>query len=164
MPIEFKKESPLGQGLEKWWQGLEDRRGDRAVLRRAKNVQEIALLPEFHRALQKVRPFFKKEKHWEDQMAPVFGLLSHVRNHTDGKLALQMAQPSESPVVSELRFRRLIQKEQRTDLYPALIRILRILKGKTDLYDLARSVYYWGPNIKKQWAYDYFSKIKDKQP
>ena len=163
MPVKFEKESPLGQKLKKWWQSLEEHRGDRAVLRRAKNVQEIALLPEFHRALQKVRPFFAHEKHWEDQMAFVFGLLSHVRDHKERKLAEQMAQPNDSPVVSELRFRRLIQRE-REDLYPAMIRILRILKGGADLHDLARSVYYWGPNIKKQWAYAYFSKIKDKQP
>lgn len=158
MSVKFEKESPLGQKLKEWRQSLEEHRGDRAAFRRAKNVQEIVLLPEFHRAHRQFRHFFRNEKNWEYQMAAVFGLLCHVRIQEEERLALQMAKPAKNPVVSELRFRRLIQKD-RKELYPNLIRILRILKGKADLHDLARSVYYWGPKIKKQWAFDYFGNI-----
>ena len=161
MSVDFKKDKPLGEELYKWWKALEEYKGDRSAFSRAKNIQEIMLLPEFYRSLNRFRPFFKNEASWENQMAAVFGLLSHVREHTEeiGEMALQMAKPAESPIVSELRFRRLIQRE-RKDFYPALIRILRILKRKANLYHLARSVYYWGPQVKKQWANTYFTNIK----
>ena len=158
--INFKKDSPLGAELEKWRLDLQDHKGERAAFCRAKGISEIILLPDFHYVLHRFRNFFSKEKHWEDQTAAVLGLLSHIRETEDETLAKQMAGDGESPPVRELRFRRLIQTGNRENLYKALIRILRMLKNRANPYDLANSVYYWGPKVKKDWAYDYFSNIK----
>ena len=41
--ISFRSETALGQTLLRWWQGLDNNRGDRAELRRAHNLTAIAL-------------------------------------------------------------------------------------------------------------------------
>jgi len=66
------------------------------------------------------------------------------------------------PMVSELRFRRLLQRDT-VDIYPAMIRILRMLKGSADIHDLAGSVFFWGDNVKKRWAYAYFPRALKKK-
>jgi len=40
----------------------------------------------------------------------------------------------------------------------AMIRVIRMLKYRSNPYDLAESVFYWGDVIKKEWAYTYFPK------
>ena len=65
------------------------------------------------------------------------------------------------PIVSELRFRRLIQRD-RADLYISMIRVLRMLGNKGNLHDLAKSVYFWGDGVKRRWAFEYFPNTPDK--
>ena len=62
------------------------------------------------------------------------------------------------PVVSELRFRRLLRMP-RAELYRPMIRILALLDHQANLYELAESMFWWGPNIQKQWAFIYFPKL-----
>lgn len=166
--INFDKKSPLGEELEKQRLDWQEHKGDRAAFCRAKGVSEIVLLPEFHYSLRRFKRFFSKERYWEERIAAVLGLLSHVRETENKSLAKQMAGDGETPLVSKLRFRRLIQRNRREDLYAPLIRVLRMLKKRADPHDLANSVYYWGDKywgdkIKKDWAYDYFSNIKTKK-
>lgn len=161
MNISFKNHPELKKELKNWWYNLQNQKGDRASFCRAKGVTDIILLPEFHRACSRFRPFFSSESNWEDRLASILGLCSHVREETeDKKLAEAMAEGD--PAVSELRFRRLIQQD-RKDLYISMIRILRMLNSKANLYDLADSIYYWGPERKKNWASSYFKKLPDKK-
>jgi len=60
------------------------------------------------------------------------------------------------PVVSGLRFRRLLKCQTPEDLYPMLRRTIRLLDKRADLYSLANDVLYWGEDVRKQWAYDYY--------
>ena len=160
MTITFDADKPLGEALQKWWEDLQDRNGDRAELRRAETVADVILLPAFQRACQRLKPFFQHEEHWESRLAAVLGLLAHVRHINPGQsLAIQMA--GNPPVVSELRFRRLIQRD-RADLYISMIRVLRMLGNKANLHDLAYSVYFWGDGVKRRWAFDYFPNTPDK--
>ena len=148
------QEQTLEYHLVAWWGGLNDRRGERAELRRAKSVTEVIMTPSFQklctRLVEQLPSGFDKES-----VAAIVGLLSHVEKTTDKKLASQMSEGS-PPVVSELRFRRLLQRD-RNELYVAMIRIIRMLKKKVNPYDLIASVYYWGDKQKKDWAYAYFA-------
>ena len=160
MKISFAADNPLGEALQKWWEELQERSGDRAELSRAKTVADVILLPAFQRACQRFKPFFHHQENWESRFAAIIGLIAHVRNPSHTKLALAMA-GNPKPVVSELRFRRLIQRD-RDDLYVAMIRILRMLGNTANLSDLANSVYYWGDGVKRRWAFDYFPNTPDK--
>jgi CRISPR system Cascade subunit CasB len=111
--------------------------------------------PAFQRLCQRLKP----EPQEQRQLASVVGLLAHVRHTTGQKLAYQMA--GNPPVVSELRFRRLLQRD-RTDLYGAMIRILRMLDHRANLPDLISSVFYWGDKVRKDWAFYYFPNTPEK--
>jgi len=160
MKGKFDVDNALGQALQRWWDSLQSRSGDRAELRRAKTVADVILLPAFQHACQRFKPFFQNEKNWEYRLAAILGLLAHVRSPSHQKLALAMSGKPQ-PVVSELRFRRLIQRD-RNELFVSMIRIIRMLGNQANLHDLANSVYYWGDRVKQEWAFDYFPNTPEK--
>ncbi len=165
MSVNFDSDSPVGQIINEFWQGLEDDKGSRAELRRCKRPDEVVMVPAFHRLCHRVRPLMKHERDgWEMRLAAIAGLLAHVRQlDTRRTLAEQMAaSKGDSPVVSELRFRRLLQRDRR-DLYGALIRVLGLLDKTANPFDLARSVYYWGDGERKRWAFAYFPRVPEKK-
>ena len=162
----FDADTALGKELKAWWEELHGkgkfsenpRTGDRAELKRAKTVTDVILLPAFQKACPRFKPFFKDDQDWEtsvDRLAAILSLLAHVKEESqDFSVAYQMA-GKPKPKLSELRFRRLIQRD-RDQLYLAMIRVIRKLDHKANLYDLANSVYYWGDKVKRDWAFDYF--------
>jgi CRISPR system Cascade subunit CasB len=58
-------------------------------------------------------------------------------------------------VVSELRFKSLLKADSIDDVFIDLRRVLPLIGKKADIYQLAKDVYYWNDNTKKQWAYSY---------
>ena len=160
MTGKFDADKPLGRLLQKCWDDLQRNRGDRAELRRAKNLNDIILMPVFQRTCLGFSPFFQNEDHWETRLAAVLGLLAHVRTTTNQELAVQMA-GKPKPVISELRFRRLLQRD-RKELYSTMVRVLHMLGNKANLHDLANSVYYWGDRVKRDWAFAYFPNTPNK--
>jgi len=40
-----------------------------------------------------------------------------------------------------------------------MIRILRLLRGEADIHSLAESTYFWGDEVRKRWAFDYFGNL-----
>lgn len=164
MSIKFKHDSVVGEILFKFWQSLDKNRGGRAKLRRCKTITDVIMSPSYQILCARLRPTMKYENNFEERIAAVIGLLSHIKLHAQGKsVPQQMAELNgNNPLVSELRFRRLLQRS-REDLYGALIRILRMLNGKANLYNLSESVFYWGDNIKKQWSFDYFPLVPEKK-
>lgn len=167
MSVNFKADAPVGQILTEFWQGLEENKGSRAQLRRCKTPQEVVMVSAFHRLCRRLRPLMQGEREgWEMRIAAIAGLLAHVRKLDSRKtLAGQMAEKrpgGDSPVVSELRFRRLLQRD-RQDLFAALVRILGLLDKAANPFDLARSVYYWGDQERKRWAFAYFPNVPEKK-
>jgi len=149
MSSRFSKGSTATKTLTKWWQGLEQNKGIRAELRRCATPNAVILHPAFQALCTRVKPQPQELR----QLASVVGLLAQVQHTTTQTLARQMA--GNPPVVSELRFRRLLQRE-RDDLYHAMIPILHVLDHRANLPDLIESVFYWGDPVRKRWAFDYF--------
>ena len=161
----FGESSAAAKTLIGWHASLENNKGHRARLRRAKSPNEVALLQPFHQLLSDLDA--TGENVDCEPMSFVAGLLAHVDRHVGGAtLPQQMAAPKgNNPVVSPLRFRRLLEHRVLDEkFYAAMIRILRILDGKVNLYDLARDLYYWqishqywNDRLRKQWAYHYYA-------
>jgi len=170
MSISFSHESAPGKELMSWWLGLEDDKAGRAELKRCSCASEVMMTIAYQRLCQRLRPFFpENNNYWQIKLAMISGLASHIKPETEHKkiektserkkyLARQMADTGESSrsAVSELRFRRLLQRDS-DELYHPMIRIIRMLKGKANLYSLSESMFYWGDSIKKDWAFAYFS-------
>ncbi|MHC1625777.1 MAG: type I-E CRISPR-associated protein Cse2/CasB [Methanoculleaceae archaeon] len=143
-----------------WWRSLEKMRGGRADLRRCRTPEEVFFVPEYHHLLSLVRPFGKPKL---EEMAIIAGILSHVKdNDESAPVAEQMAQikgAGDSPLVSETRFRRLMQITSPEELYPAMIRLVRHLGGVVNIPDLVKSLYWWNDKTRKRWALVYYEKI-----
>ena len=160
----FSPGSEFGKALESYWESLEDNRGDRAILRRCNGAFHVVMTPIFHHQLRDWHRYFSGETNYEEQLAQIMGLLAHVRFHrADISIAKQMATGrGGDPAVSELRFQRLLQKT-REKYYQSMIRVIKLLRGELNIHDLAKSTYYWGDNIRRQWAYDYYENIRNKK-
>lgn len=142
--------------LRRWWEGLAENRGDRAELRRCESIDRVLLSEAYHKLRKRLSE--KGLQVSDDQMGAVAGLLAHVQEHAPEKtsLAAQMAGGDDTPPVSGLRFRRLLRRENREDLYRSMIRIVRLLDRRVHIYSLAADIYYWGPSVRKQWAQQYY--------
>ena len=156
--FKFEEDSYVGETLLEWWQKLEDRRGDRADLRRAASVTDVAKLPAYQRLYARLDPVRECTPHEQDRLAAVVGLLAHLKVASEQSLPQAMSerpQDSDRNPVSELRFRRLLDSPDIDALFTGLRRVLPLIEHKADLLKLAGDVFYWGDKVKKRWAYDY---------
>ncbi|KIX10836.1 type I-E CRISPR-associated protein Cse2/CasB [Dethiosulfatarculus sandiegensis] len=159
-----------------WWEDLVNSSADRAWLRRSRSPGELAMCPAYHSLLARYRQAELNVNKWNGpKLAVMAGLAAHVKGRVeDTPLAKQMALPpkkGDNPRVSELRFRRILSKTTLDDLYLPMYRVLRMLDGVCDLWDLARSIYWWEKNTLNQqgkqdtrtrWAVEYYSHLKTK--
>jgi CRISPR system Cascade subunit CasB len=142
-----------------WWKTLEDNKGGRAELRRAKKLEQVFYSPQFHGLYRKISPIgWRNEK----KIALMAGVLAHIRSDAASQsVATQMAAPGKSgskAVLSGLRFRRLLQHDSPEELYIPIIRIIRLLDKKINIADLAQSLYWWNSRTKMDWSLSYYGK------
>jgi CRISPR system Cascade subunit CasB len=156
----FSPDSDSGKALLEWWRELQNNSGARVELRRCRDFPQVLLVPEFHRLCNRMRPYMNRPSGWEPQLAAVAGLLAHVKQSGSRGLAEQMAE-GDSPKVSQLRFRRFLQRE-RDDLYPAMIRLIHMLGDTANVLDLASVVFFWGEKTRQRLAFTYFPKVANK--
>lgn len=163
----FKPDGPPGEILKDWWLTLQNHRGDRAELRRARSPDDAALIPVTIDLVTRLRGTdISGHGGWIGRVPAIAGLAAHLNPnapdavlHDATPLAERMAAPKgDRPRVSELRFRRLL-RTPRTELYRPMIRVLSLLDGRANLYELAESLFWWGPRIQREWAYLYFPKL-----
>ncbi|HOX57832.1 MAG TPA: type I-E CRISPR-associated protein Cse2/CasB [Verrucomicrobiota bacterium] len=145
-----------------WWVELEQNRDERASLRRARSPQDVAYCPSFHRLLNQMRgQGYPLGVEGATALAVVAGVIAHVKAHTaDASVAENMAtpkMPGGGARVSGLRFRRILVVPDRDELYPHLVRIVRLLGGSVNLVSLANAAFWWNERTKKEWAYKYYA-------
>ncbi len=163
----FAKGTAGGDALEAWLRQLGENHGERATIRRCRDENAVAVQPAFVRFAARELAATPGEL---PRLGLIFGLASHLKPEaaksviaSDLALSSQMAQhrgENNSPVVSSLRFRRLLQLE-RDELYRPMLRVIGMLDGAANLYDLADSVYYWGDHVRRRWAFDYFPRVSE---
>ena len=162
MPLQFRQDNKVRSVLHEWWAHLEDNKGDRAALRRCQEPLEALFVPAYHRLYHELR---QHDGSSDLRLPAIAALLAHVKSEvTDKEFASQMATPKltggETPRLSELRFRRLLQCQTVNELFPALRRVVYVLDGSVNLYSLADSVYWWGEKVRRDWAYAYYGSLK----
>ncbi len=141
-----------------WWSMLKDHKGDRAALRRCYESPDIISHTKHLVLLSKKLNDSVLTDFEVNKIMPIFGLLSHVKlDDKNKKIAIAMAQPkNNNAIVSEVRFQRILQSKNQSELYPLLLRGIKMLDYKISVYDLITSIYYWGDKKKKEWALDYY--------
>lgn len=156
--LRFNKDSAELKDFIIWWESLDEKRGDRAELRRCATLTEVAFTPAYHRLRQTL---CHHGTVYDDGLVLAVGLAARVKsNDMDGTIAEQMAsgKTNNSARVSGLRFRRLLKIEDKEVLFPAMGRIIALMDRRANLSSLIQSVYFWNERSRKQWAFDYYSK------
>jgi CRISPR system Cascade subunit CasB len=150
------------QALYGWRAGLEENRGDRAMLRRCQSPVEVAFTPAFHRLGSALREIARVDP---DRLARVAGVIAHARlqeGPSRDRFAQQLAESAGGRArVSGLRFRRLLAEDDPERLYEMMIRLVRHLDGNADLGSLAQGLYWWNQQTKKRWAQDYYERAPE---
>jgi len=157
--IVWTAESHFGKALLRWWQGLEEDRANRAILRRCATLNEVALSDAYQRFYRYMLAcgWPENASEWQrDKLAAIAGLSAHVKTDDTQRLSIKMSELNgDKPLVSELRFRDLLKVDTTEDLYVSLRRVLPLVGHQASIVQLARDVYFWGDDTKKQWAYSY---------
>jgi CRISPR system Cascade subunit CasB len=162
--ISWSADSHFGKVLHQWWQGLETDRATRAALRRCATLDEVSLSPAYQRFYRYMLAcnWPVDAAPWQnDKLAAIAGLLAHIKTDDTQRLPIKMSELSgDKTLVSELRFRNLIKVDNGDDLFISLRRTLPLINHQASIHQLARDVYWWGDETKKQWAYSYHWPVK----
>ena len=162
--ISWTAEGHFGKVLYRWWQGLEEQRASRAMLRRCSTLDEVSLTPayqRFYRYMLACNWPADAELWQNDKLAAIAGLLAHVKTDDAQRLSLKMSELSgDKPLVSELRFRDLLKIDTTDDLFISLRRALPLIGYQVSIHQMASDIYWWNDDTKKQWAYSYRWPVK----
>jgi len=168
-PKLFEEGHPASIALLEWWESILLQKGDRAELRRCKNLEDIQKTSAYQRSYWRLIEEFRKgeNKVSNEQMAIIIALAAYI---DDNKTAYEDADKQktdyfgyqisrgEKPKLSELRFRRLLKIDDREKLFRFLIQVIRMLDKKINLLDLLGIAYFWGDKTKTELAYKYYEK------
>ncbi len=152
-----------GRIAAEWWRVLnpKDRakqtglqRAALAHLRRARTpldaMRETATL----QLIQRLPRYGNK-----DRVAALAGILAWVREDNERSVARFVGRRSleeTEAVLSESRFRRLMQVEGNEELMDAMRRLVHLAGGTVNVRDLSGSVLYWGDRVRKRWIFGYY--------
>lgn len=146
--------------LRKWWASLDDNRGARARLRRAKTPDEVFISPDYQRGLLPLLKAAGIEMEPKDaaRLARAAGVLAHVRTLlAEGHFARQLA-PAESgqESVRDPRFKKLLATTDPDDLFLMLRRLVAYLGGTAELRSLVTGASDWTDKTRRDWAIQYY--------
>ena len=153
----------IGRLATRWWQALQPseddgpkRRGDRgalARLRRCASVNQAVFEPATH---ELCRVLGAKEFDL-DRVALIAAVLAHVRkNDASQKVPRQIGRAGETALMSELRFRRLLQADTADDQLTGFRRLAALVGGSLNVSDLAAALWRWDENDRRRWVYAYY--------
>lgn len=147
-------------------------RGDRALLRRCRSLDEIRLTPVFYALRQQLAAQnveVAADYQGDEKLAIILGLAAWVKvNDESQRFSQQLAgrrSGTTDAKLSGLRFRKLLLIEDRQKLYEELIGVIRLLGDTANIKSLAYDLYHWRPDsscfIRRQWAEDYYSQLPE---
>jgi CRISPR system Cascade subunit CasB len=176
----FDEDSPEGKALLEWWRQLQGYAGTslarmeyqgmqpgwaglRAELRRAETEADVV----FCRGYQQLRMDLPPQFRDEYRLPFVVRVLAGVKAPSPEKslaagMGRRKSESEELPVVSELRFKRLLRIEERKDLADLLIRFLPMVDRSANPLTLARDIWFWNDRndqTRKRWANDYYQAL-----
>jgi CRISPR system Cascade subunit CasB len=172
-PQENPKPSFAGSA-RRWWAALQDKRadgapnrgGDRAALARLRRaatplqaVEEPAVI-----SLYRQLGFGEHQlNHRLPRVAVVAAVLAHIRSDAAPQESgrrqsfAEMLGRDERPLMSALRFKRLLAASNDQDLLNGFRRAVALAGGRNiDVGDLAASLLEWSEKRRMRWAFDYY--------
>jgi CRISPR system Cascade subunit CasB len=165
------RQQQWNRSARRWWNSLQDTQkgGDRAALARLRRVampmealEEPAVFE-----LYKSLGFGKSENeigNWLPRVAIVAAVLAHIKEDATPsesgfrrRFAEILGHGGERPLMSPLRFKRLLSTAEDRDLLIAFRRAVALAGGRNiDVGDVAASLLDWSERRRMRWAFDYY--------
>jgi len=154
------KDNVLWDTLAEWHAKLQDSRGDRAMLRRAKTPEDVLFAPAYHRGLVNLlrKADIGLSQQSIERLALPAGILANAKTLVPGPHVARMLAQAErlEERMRDARFRRLLLIEDRDRLYTACLRLVRYLDGIVEPRSLVIGTFYWNTRAKRDWARNYY--------
>lgn len=171
------KDEDERRNLLAWWHSLNEKRGDRARLRRAETPDDVLLSEPFFHFLQKMPDDWATPYRLQSS-AMVAATLAHIKeNKADQSFASQMGTAKEGTKdkakakVNVLRFQQLQKSRNPEDFFRRLRRAVHLLNGNVHVLSLSDSILHWMKEyrygvdrtpVKRlavSWATDYYKNL-----
>lgn len=153
--------------LRQWWAGLDQNRGARARLRRAKTPDEVLVSPDYQRGLLTLLSAsgVTLDPYDAQRLAIGVGVLVHVKTALpEGHFARQLTPADESQEsVRDPRFRKLLATTDPNDLFLMLRRLVAYLGGAAEIRSLVTGASDWTDATRRAWAIQYYVNRKAKK-
>lgn len=136
-------------------------RGFRARLRRASSVVEVFAeqrVIALHETLADRSPRDPRD------LAALAQLLAAVEVNTNEPVARLFGRGNDNPVLSKIRFRRLILSDERPELAGELRSALPLIGNACDVAALSRDFLYWNEDVRVRWCLEYFARGPSEVP
>ena len=144
--------------IVKWWKDLKDNKGERARLARLQDPRDAVFHPSCN-TLMRILTNYNR-----DNVCVLACLLASVKDTNAQYIAVALAsKKGESALYSPLRLRRLLSYEDPVELFPAMYRVIKHLKGKVNIADLSDSMLFWNAKQRRDWAARYYNAGQDFQ-
>jgi CRISPR system Cascade subunit CasB len=158
----------LVDGASIWWatirprDGYDPYKGDRADLRRCHTIDDVMFVPVYHLLLEKA-DVDRGNAEQLKSLAVVAWVLSWVQSESEQTFARQLA--TCDPEFKDIRFRRILETKDWTDLGFQLIRAVRFVKRCANVSSLIRGILFWNRSsyMKEQWALDYYQLSRNEK-
>jgi CRISPR system Cascade subunit CasB len=163
--------------LQSWWKSLQENRGWRAEMRRAKTPADILLCQGFKYLYYKLAGYWTVDKNLLG-LAAAAGVIAHIEGDDGRSFAHACATPaegSEKAALSELRFSQLQKSRSLDELFVRMIRAVHLLHNKASVVSVADTILHWAKEmvdgdvdedprnrILVRWGLDYFQNLPQK--
>lgn len=177
-PFYFRiREPDAREVLQKWWQQLEDQRGERAELRRSETLDAVLLTEGFRNLWQALAQTGQRRERDMLAWACVAAALAEVREQPTAKdmtFARRLGEQKEKtgkPYMSEMRFAQLQKSRSGDDFLRRLRRALALVNKTAPVLSLADNILHWFheqqgnqstrpmDRLAVRWATDYFTAV-----
>lgn len=160
-----------------WWQRhchpVEGDAATRARLRRCRSATDAVGIPAAIYLARSLGALSETRTEDDYQVTAAINLarvLAHVTQHIETQRPMQTAgwrsfpgerRESEAgedrPMLSEVRFRRLLTAARGEEQVSAFVRLIALLGGAVNIAALAEDFIYWNDRTKRRWAFDYYA-------
>lgn len=139
------------------------RPGDRAVLRRCRDAEEIAMEGAFWRVVRAAPEGARSRLAEVVACFPAAEQLKRTEQFSPGAHFRRALYGSKHEITDAraLRFRQLLLARDRADLVHRLRRLLVFADAPVDWGVLGRDVFFWGDRVRRQWAQEFYSNAKE---
>jgi len=166
------KKKTIESAVLGWWSSRIDAdtglaRKTRAQLRRASRLSEVLVIEATHDLFARLRSVNENldlsSERLPHRLALIATVVAGMDTHGKDSLPSRFGQSNgDRPVLSPLRFQRILSATDDWVLASRLRRASLQVKRNANIAQLGRDLFYWGESVQNRWCFEYFKTVAPK--